>query len=168
MVRNREVVLHAENNHIRHQIRRFPQNLRQQQPALRVNLDRLTEVVHPVHQLFLRRMKARDRRQFFLDLFPLFQRVDLCNLAIFAGYVKKRSVVLRQRALEFHGEFKPPFFINARWMVSSKHRFYRPKLLLLALSARSCQNEVEFDQKIRDNSRKDYFLPLSPTDIVTQ
>jgi hypothetical protein len=68
-------------------------------------------------------MKARDRRQLFLDLFPLFQRVDLGNLAILTRYVKKRSVVFRQRALEFHGQLEPPLFINARWMVPTKHRF---------------------------------------------
>ncbi len=117
-------VCYSKNHHISRQLCRFPQDLRQQHPPLRIHLRHLPVIVHPVQKLLLGRVQAGYLRPAFPRSFPTPARVNLGRPSILTSDVKLRSVTLVHQALELRRQLEPAFFIDASWVIATKHQLH--------------------------------------------
>src|SRR5208283_4129715 len=98
--------------HFALQIRRLAEDRRQQQTALSIHLYRLAEIAGPLQQPLLGLVEIGDRIQLAFDLLPLLKGICFGTLAVPAGNVELRAVVLVDQALEFRRHLEAPFFVE--------------------------------------------------------
>src|SRR5580658_992956 len=113
----------ARNRNLAFDLRRFPQQLRYQQPPLPIHFDQLPVIIHPVQELLLRRIEGGEPRQFLLDPLPFLEGIYLCNLPVLTRDVKLQSILLVDHSLEFGRDLQPSLFVDASWVIAAKHVF---------------------------------------------
>src|SRR5882757_9260112 len=117
VVHHFQVIQRAQHIHIALHLRRFPQNSRNQNPALPIQLHYLAEITRPHQELALRLIRARRLRQLVFNLAPYVHGVDSGGLTGNAGDVKLAAKFLQ--SLEKHGGYlQTTLLVHLRWTVS--------------------------------------------------
>jgi len=156
-----EVCLLPKNHCISSQLCRFPQDLGQQDPALRIHFRHLPVVIDPVQELLSGRIHAGYLRHLLLNFLPLRQGVNLGPPSILAGDVKLRSVTLVNQALELRRQLEPAFFVHAGWVIATKHPVAFSSLLLTSTRSRGSGLTLPW----RPNSLFSSLLPQAQDEI---
>src|SRR5207302_8578442 len=111
-----------EDQHFPFHVRRFAQQLRNQQSPLVIDLHHLAVIVHPVQELLLGRIEVRHLGQLLLDPLPLLKGINLGNIPIAASDVKLPATIdFVDGALEFSRDLESSLFVHARWVIAAKH-----------------------------------------------
>src|SRR5262249_20252232 len=119
MVHHFEIIQGPEHIHFALHLRRFPQHRGNQQPALPIQLDCLTEIAGTQQKLALRLVGRRLLGQLVFQLRPHFHGINSRGLPGNARDIKLCAVLL-QFVEEHGGHLETPLFVHFRRTVSPK------------------------------------------------